>query len=197
MPVDVRATKTPDAERDIRILMVARFEEQKDHELLLKALSDVSDRSWRLTLVGDGPKKRMCEELANELGVASRVDFVGYSDKVADYLAEADLFALITHWEGFPRSILEAMRSGLPVVVSDVGGCSESVLDGVNGRVVPHGDRQKLTEALSQLITEHELRREMKVQARRLYEERFTFEIMYKRYVDVYEELCGARPASG
>lgn len=173
-----------------KILMVARFEEQKDHQLLLKSLSDNQGSNWHLTMVGDGPEKDSCEKLANELGIAPRVDFVGYSDNVADYLAKADLFALVTHWEGFPRSILEAMRASLPVVVSDVGGCSESVLDGVNGRVVPHGDRKALAEALEQLITEHGTRREMTAESRRLYEERFTFEIMYKRYLELYKELC-------
>ncbi len=173
-----------------RILMVARFEEQKDQELLLRSLGDNCDRGWHLTLVGNGPRKEACEELASNCGIASRVEFAGYSDCVEAYLDRADIFALITHWEGFPRSILEAMRAGLPVIVSDVGGCSEAVSDGMTGRVVRHGDRQHLTAALRELLVDREQRLEMGIHARKMYAEKFTFEIMYDKYLDVYRTLC-------
>ena len=172
------------------ILMVARFEQQKDQELLLQALGDNRDLDWRMTLVGDGPLKEACEELARECGIAARVDFAGYSNRVEEYLGRADIFALITHWEGFPRSILEAMRAGLPVVVSDVGGCSESVSDGVTGRVVRHGDREHLADALRDLLSDHQQRLEMGNRARETYVEKFTFETMYEKYLGLYGTLC-------
>ena len=174
------------------ILMVARFEEQKDQELLLRSLGDNRDLDWRLTLVGDGPLKETCEEVARQCGISSRVEFAGYSNRVESYLGRADIFALITHWEGFPRSILEAMRAGLPVIVSDVGGCGESVSDGVTGRVVRHGDRKHLAGALRELISDHELRLDMGSRAREAYAEKFTFDIMYKKYLNVYRTLCSS-----
>lgn len=172
------------------ILMVARFEEQKDQELLLRSLGDNDDLDWHLTLVGDGPLKESCEEVAKQSGIASRVDFAGYSDRVEEYLDQADIFALITHWEGFPRSILEAMRAGLPIIVSDVGGCSESVLEGRTGRVVRHGDQKHLTAALRELLSNPEQRREMGIRARETYAQKFTFEIMYEKYLGLYRTLC-------
>jgi glycosyltransferase involved in cell wall biosynthesis len=176
-----------------RILMVARFEEQKDQQLLLKAIADNLDLDWHLTFVGDGPYKKRCEDLARKLGIEDRVTFAGYSDRVDEYLAGSDLFALITHWEGFPRSILEAMRAGLPVIVSDVGGCSESVSDGETGRVVRHGDQQDLADALRDLLTDDERRKAMGLQALQQYRERFTFECMYQKYVDLYRSVCRNR----
>lgn len=173
-----------------RVLMVARFEEQKDQELLLLALGDNRDLDWHLTLVGDGPRKEACEEIARNCGIDSRVEFAGYSDCVDAHLNGADIFALITHWEGFPRSILEAMRAGLPVIVSDVGGCSEAVSDGATGRVVRHGDRKHLTAALRDLLSNREKRLDMGIHARKMYEEKFTFEILYEKYLDVYRTLC-------
>jgi glycosyltransferase involved in cell wall biosynthesis len=175
-----------------RILMVARFEEQKDQELLLLSLGDNRDLDWHLTLVGNGPRKEACEEVARNCGIASRVEFAGYSDSVEAYLERADLFTLITHWEGFPRSILEAMRAGLPVIVSDVGGCSEAVSDGATGRVVRHGDRKHLTGTLRELLRDREQRLEMGIHARKMYAEKFTFEIMYEKYLDVYRTLCNS-----
>ncbi len=173
-----------------RIVMTARFEEQKDHELLLLSLGDNRDLDWHLTLVGDGPRKHTCEELAKNCGIASRVEFAGYSNCVEAYLARADIFALISHWEGFPRSVLEAMRAGLPVIVSDVGGCSEAVSDGETGRVVRHGDQKHLASALRELLGNPERRLEMGIQGRKVYEEKFTFDIMYKKHLDVYRGLC-------
>lgn len=173
-----------------RILMVGRFEEQKDQELLLRALADNFDLDWRLTLVGDGPRRTRCEELAQNLNITARVTFVGYSDRVEEHLDRSDIFALITHWEGFPRSILEAMRAGIPVIVSDVGGCRESVSDGKTGRVVRHGDREELAGALRELITDSERRKKMGASAREQYRNRFTFEIMYQEYVELYRSFC-------
>ena len=172
------------------ILMVGRFEEQKDHVLLLQALADNYDLDWRLTLVGDGPSRAHCEDVARNLNIASHVTFAGYSDRVEEHLSRSDIFALITHWEGFPRSILEAMRAGLPVIVSDVGGCGESVSDGKTGRVVPHGDRKELAAALRKLITNCELRRKMGARALEQYRSGFTFEIMYQKYVELYRSIC-------
>lgn len=173
-----------------RILMVARFEEQKDHELLLLSLGDNRNLDWRLTLVGDGPRKEACEQVARKCGIESRVEFAGYSDRVEAYLKRADIFVLISHWEGFPRSILEAMRAGLPVIVSDVGGCSEAVSDGETGLVVRRGDRESLAGALRDLLGDREQRVGMGIRGRKKYEERFTFEVMYMQYLDVYHRLC-------
>ena len=175
-----------------RILMVARFEEQKDQELLLRSLGDNRDLDWHLTLVGNGPRKEACEEVARDCEISARVEFAGYSDCVEAHLDRADIFALITHWEGFPRSILEAMRAGLPVIFSDVGGCRESVTDGVTGRVVRHGDQKYLTGVLRELLEDRDQRIEMGIHARKMYTEKFTFEIMYQKYLDLYRTLCNA-----
>jgi glycosyltransferase involved in cell wall biosynthesis len=178
--------------RATNILMVARFEDQKDQDLLLRALADNRELEWALTLVGDGPRKEACMHLARDLGIESRVEFAGYSDRVEDYLNRADIFALITHWEGFPRSVLEAMRAGLPVIVSDVGGCSESVFDGETGRVVRYGDQQDLADALHELLTNRERRKSMGASARIAYLHRFTFDVMYRKYVDLYRSVSEA-----
>ena len=173
-----------------RILMVARFEEQKDHRLLLTSLGEIRDLDWRLTLVGDGPQKQSCQQLAQDCGIDSRVDFAGYSDRVGTHLEQADIFALISHWEGFPRSILEAMRARLPVIVSDVGGCREAVRDRQSGRVVQHGNKKQLAGALRELVGDPKRRAAMGALGRRLFEEKFTFERMYSSYADLYRVLC-------
>jgi glycosyltransferase involved in cell wall biosynthesis len=88
---------------------------------------------------------------AAELGLTDRIEFSGQRLDVPERLAGSDVFLLITKWDGFPRSILEAMRAGLPVVATDVGGCGESVVDGETGYLVPKEDPEYLAEKLGGL----------------------------------------------
>ena len=97
-----------------KIVMVARLSSWKDQPTLLRALAQLRHLDWELELVGDGPRRQELETLANSLGIASRVRFAGYCADVPARLAEAQLFVLATKWEGFPRSILEALRAACP-----------------------------------------------------------------------------------
>jgi len=98
---------------------------------------------------------------------------------------------LIFVWEGFPLSILEAMRAGLPVVASDVGGVREAVMEGETGFLVPRRDGEALRARLRQLITNASLRVKMGQAGRKRFEERFTFEQMFRKTVEVYEDVLG------
>ncbi|HEY8416038.1 MAG TPA: glycosyltransferase family 4 protein [Thermaerobacter sp.] len=130
---------TGDTGNATRLVMVARFEEPKDHATLLRALARVRS-PWQLELVGDGPRRPAVRALARELGLSGRVRFHGARGDVARVLAGAQVFALSTRREGLPLAILEAMRAGLPVVASGVGGVPEAVADGETGFVAEPGD---------------------------------------------------------
>lgn len=173
-----------------RLIMVARFEEQKDHKTLLEALSELKDLPWQLELVGDGPLRSEMDRLGEKFGIKHRIDFVGAVDDVVQRLAKAQIFVLTSRWEGFPRSILEAMRAGLPVVASDVGGVAEAVDDGVSGFVVPRGDVEALKQRLQRLLLDPELRKSMGTNGRQRFEREFTFERMFEKTVAVYREVC-------
>ena len=174
-----------------RLVMVARLSHWKDQPALLHALADLKDLDWQLELIGDGPFREQLEALAESLDLTSRVTFLGYRRDVPERIAEAQLFLLISKWEGFPRSILEAMRAGLPVVASNVGGVQESVVDGITGFVVPRGDTERLRACLRQLITSPELRVRMGEAGRARYEEKFTFNRLVERTTKVYESVLG------
>lgn len=173
----------------VRLVMVARFEMQKDHGTLLRALAGLRGRAWGLDLIGDGPDRAQILALAQELGIADRVQFLGARNDVAEQLARSQVFLLISRWEGFPRSILEAMRAGLPVVASDVGGVSESVVEGVTGFLVPPGDVAALQSRLELLLEFPALRRRLGRAGRTRYEAQFTFDHMFERTARMYGEL--------
>ena len=171
------------------IVSIARLDEQKDHPTLLRALAALKDLPWSLELVGGGPREEELKQLAEELGIANRVAFHGTQSNVKPFLERAQLFVLISNYEGFPRSTVEAMRTGLPAIVSDVGGSREALEEGVSGFSVPAHDVQVLQDRLRAILGDPELRRSMGEVARQRYEREFTFERMYEKTKTVYAEL--------
>lgn len=191
------ASKPADPRKDPpRLTMVARFDEQKNHRSLMDALSELVEQPWHLDLVGDGPLRPSIEAQADALGLRDRVSFHGYSSDVTELLQKSQIFVLSTLWESFPRSILEAMRAGLPIVASDVGGCDESVLDSVNGVLVPPKDAQALAATLERLIDNPKIRTEMGQASRRRYEHYFNFDRMYANYLDLYAKMTAKKTRS-
>lgn len=178
------------------LVMVGRFEEQKDQYLLITALSQLRDLEWKMTFIGDGPLQEECIELVNRLELSQRFHFSGYSDAVDDILTKHHIFTLITNWEGFPRSILEAMAASLPVVVTDVGGSRESVADGETGYLVKHSDADDLATKLRLLITRSEQQQKMGEAGRDRYLDQFTFETMYSNYEALYREIIESSPSA-
>lgn len=187
VPPDLRADP---ARSPVRIVMTARFEPQKDHRTLFLALAGLRDRPWNLDLIGDGPLLPAAESMARDLGMAERVRFWGQRMDVAQRLAQAQVAVLITNWEGFPRSILEAMRAGLPVVSSGVGGIAESVQDGETGFVVRQGGVHELRSKLELLLDDADLRSRMGAKGRERYERHFTLDHTVAQTLSVYRDIA-------
>lgn len=173
----------------IRLIMVARFEEQKNQELLIEALSRLTRLPWTLTLVGEGPFRSRCIERVESLGLSDRITFAGYSSDIPGLLCQHDLFLLISRWEGFPRSTLEAMACGLPVISSDVGGSREAVRSGETGFLVEPDDLRALTQTLEAALTRPHALQKMGAKGRERFLEHFSFETMFSKYLKLYSEL--------
>jgi glycosyltransferase involved in cell wall biosynthesis len=175
-----------------RLVMVARFEPQKDHATLLQALGGLRDLPWQLALVGDGPLRPAMESLARSLEIGDRVQFMGQRRDVDRILAQSQISVLASNWEGFPLSILEAMRAGLPVVASGVGGVAEAIEDGQTGYVVPQGQAEVFRDRVQRLLASPALRIQFGANGRRRYEQAFTLEQLVARTLHVYEEVLRA-----
>ncbi len=170
-----------------QICMVARFDEQKDQQSLIRAAADLNNIV--IHFYGDGPNLAFCKALAKELQVEEKVVFHGFTTNVKSALQCADIFALITNWEGFPISTLEAMAAGLPILVSNVGGAGESVVEGVNGFLVSRGDVAEITQRLQLLVANPDLTREMGAASRRIFVEQFTIQTMINKTLDIYGQV--------
>lgn len=172
------------------MIMVARFEMPKDHHTLLLALAGLTDYSWSLKLIGEGKLKDQVIRQAADLGIADRIQFMGMRGDIEQILSGCQVYLLITRREGFPISILEAMRAGFPVVASDVGGVAEAVQDGQSGYLVIPGDVQDLRAKLALLLRDPQLRRSMGQAGRKLLQEKFTLERMVEETKALYQTLC-------
>nr|QEQ70618.1 WbwZ protein [Vibrio parahaemolyticus]QOS24158.1 O-antigen biosynthesis glycosyltransferase WbnH [Vibrio parahaemolyticus] len=173
----------------VRLVMVARFSEQKDHETLLQALAGITHLPWTLDLVGKGPNLDSIAKLANKLNLGDRVNFLGERDDVPDILYSSDIFLLISNWEGYPLSILEAMGCGLPIIASDVGGVSEAVVNEKNGYLISRKDIKNLESCLSILIEDRDLRRKISTINSEEFMEKHSVESMYRKTMNVYNEV--------
>jgi glycosyltransferase involved in cell wall biosynthesis len=180
-----------------RLVMVARFSPQKDHQTLLQALAGLQHLNWELDLIGDGPLIDAVKSLAVSLKLNGRIRFLGQRMDVESLLAQAQISILATNWEGFPLSILESMRAGLPVIASAVGGIDEAVVDQETGYLVPRGDVTRLRERLEGLLTAPSLRTRMGFSARNRYEQQFTLDVSVKKTLAVYEEVAAKAGRTG
>ena len=134
----------------IKLVMIARFSPQKNQEGLIKAVKGLPKNKYQLTFVGDGPTLDFCKQLVKKLKLEENIKFVGFKDDVTRYLVTNDVYLLITHYEGLPISIIEAMSYGMPIIASDVGGNSELVVDNKNGFLV--NTTNDVTVAITHMI---------------------------------------------
>jgi len=169
---------TPDGRPVIAV--VGRLVAEKGYPELFAAMRDVDAELWviggRLESDHAGSIRSAVETVEADPSTKARVRFLGYRGDVPDLLRAADIFTLPSHREGMPRSIIEAMLTGLPVVATDIRGSREEVVDGTTGLLVPVRDTGALAAALSKLAADPALRDKMGKagleRARELYDER-------------------------
>lgn len=177
------------------LTMVARLAAPKDPLLLLQALQAIT-LPCRVQLVGDGPDRAAIEANLRSTPPPPGVEVVllGTRGDIPALLAASHVGLLVSRQEGFPLVVLEAMRAGLPVVASNVGGIREAVDDGVTGSLVDRGDADGLAAAIRALVGSPALRGRMGAAGRSAYETRFTIQRTLAATMDVYRELIREAP---
>ncbi len=168
----------------INIIFTARHDHQKDHITLFKSIKNICN--IKVYLLGDGPLINSNIQAAKQIGVFDKVNFIGFTNKVEHYLAMSHIFVLITNWEGFPISILEAMNYKLPVIASDICGNKEAVINNQTGFLVPPKDYKTLEEKLLILIENKNLREKMGEQGYHHLNESFNFNKVFNKTKDVF-----------
>ncbi|QEM48176.1 glycosyltransferase family 4 protein [Mycolicibacterium grossiae] len=148
------------------LLFVGRLHPQKGVDTLIRAMADLP--TAQLAIAGDGPDRAQLERLAERLGVADRIRFLGFvaHDDVPALMRRGDVFVMPSRYEELGTAIIEAMACGLPVVASRVGGIPNLVADGDTGLLTPPGDAPALAAALRRVLTEPGLAGKLGAEAR-------------------------------
>ena len=145
-------------EREKTIVAVGRVDENKNHEMLIRAFAGIADEfpEYRLIIYGDGDKRSDLLKLTRELKLEDRISLPGNIDNVADAIYKTRVFVLSSNTEGMPNTLIEAMILGLTVVSTDCpcGGPAELIVHGVNGLLSPVKDVNAMKENLQYVLND-------------------------------------------
>lgn len=175
----------------VHFISVGRLVAVKNHAMMLRAFAQLNDRA-ELTLVGDGPERRALERLAQELGIAARVRFLGFRQDIPLLLSQADVFLVSSHYEGISIAVLEAMRASLAVVATTVGGVPETVIDGKTGLLVAANDEAALAAAMQRMF-DPILRARLGGNGYEYLQREFSLDAMTDAYAVLYRRYAGNR----
>ena len=149
--LQVRPRIEPAADGPVRALFLGRLSREKGLDVFLRALASSAQSNITLSVAGDGPMRDPWQALCAELGLQSRVRFLGHCADIPGLLAGTDLVVMPSWREGLPVALLEALASGVPVFASGVGGIPEVLQGSAAGRLLPAGDPDAWAKALSEL----------------------------------------------
>lgn len=194
------ATKSPKAadlglpeDASIRfVTMVANLRHAvKNVPMLLRAAKRVAETEMNahFVIAGEGELTGALKELANQLGVADKVHFIGRCDDIPALLSLSHVCVLTSIAEGFSNSILEYMRAGKPVVATNVGGAAEAIVDGETGYLVDSDDDEALAGHLLELLQDDAKVREFGEKGREVVVEKFSQETQLDRTIEIYNKL--------
>lgn len=176
---------------DFLILTVAELIARKNHSLVLEALHLLRREPFfpkvRYLICGQGELEEALREQCRRLEIDSQVIFAGYRRDIPELCSAADLFAFMTHQEGLPVALMEAMSCSLPCLCSRVRGCSDLITDGTDGRMTQM-DPQAVADAIAALYRDPALRTRLgRAAAGKLQE--FSSESVHKKMLEIYRSV--------
>jgi glycosyltransferase involved in cell wall biosynthesis len=182
------------------MVVVANLIPYKGHSDLFEALAitrPALPEDWCLLIVGrdDGIGPHLHDQ-SRQLSFDKNVRFLGQREDIAAILSASDVGILCSHQEGFSIAVLEGMASGLPMIVTDVGGNAEAVIDGTSGLVVPSKDPASLARAIRRLAKDPGLRARLGRAARQRVQQEFSIDDCVQRHEGLYRAMIASNPTS-
>ena len=174
----------------IKLGCIARLSEQKGLTYLLDAMSLLTVKDIRLFIVGDGELRNELENKVKELHLQDSVTFLGYRKDIAECINSFDFCVLPSVFEGFGLVAIEAFMNSKTLVATAIPGLNE-VVTNENGILVPAKDPAALASAIDKLATDATLRQELASQAKKDYENRFSYSMFLENYRALYREIQG------
>ena len=174
----------------IKLGCIARLSEQKGLTYLLDAMSLLTIKDIRLFIVGEGELREELENKVKELNLQDSVIFLGYRKDIVECINSFDFCVLPSVFEGFGLVAIEAFMNSKTLVATDIPGLNE-VVTNKNGVLVPAKDPAALASAIDKLATDATLRQELSSQAKKDYENRFSYPMFLENYRALYREIQG------
>lgn len=173
------------------VTSIGNFKPQKNAEDFLAMAAAVSRQKpeARFLFIGEGPQRGRLEARVIALGLDGKLALPGWRRDAAEALAVSDVFVLTSLWEGLPRALVEAMKSGVPPVCYSTDGVTDIVRDGENGFLVEQGDVAALARRVEELLSDEGLRRRLGRAAAASIGEEFDIDSMVRRQEDLYTRL--------
>jgi glycosyltransferase involved in cell wall biosynthesis len=183
------------APEDLVVLSIGNAKPQKNPGHFLEAAARLAPvfPAARFVFVGGGEALEDLRAQARARGLAKSCLFTGWRSDSADLLAAADVFALVSLWEGLPRALVEAMKTGLPSVCYATDGVTDILKDGENGCCVPQGDLDAFCTALDRLLADGALRARLAAGAAASDLAEFDIDFMVRQQEALYSELLAAK----
>ena len=174
----------------IKLGCIARLSEQKGLTYLIEAMSLLTAKNIRLFIVGDGELRNELENKVEELNLQDSVIFLGYRKDIVECINSFDFCVLPSVFEGFGLVAIEAFMNSKTLVATDIPGLNE-VVTNKNGILVPAKDPAALASAIDKLAMDATLRQELASQAKKDYENKFSYPLFLENYRELYRELKG------
>lgn len=190
--IDLNFYKTPDRDWSFPCLLsVGRLVHQKGLDLAMYALEGLKELDWEWCIAGDGPEMHTLQALARQLGIADRIQFLGWQsrEQLVETYHQTNVFLFPSRHEGMPNAVLEAMASGMPVIASCIAGNEELVVNDKTGYLVASEDMEALQSALKKLLSDPVLRQEMGRTSRQLVEHSYSWESTARQYAHLLEKV--------
>ena len=170
----------------IRFVTVGSVCDRKNQILAIQAVERLKEENISLTVVGGGPALKECQEYVRTHNLEDKVFFTGATNQVGEILRRSDVFLMTSKDEGLPVAAQEAMSAGLPLILTDVGGCSELIQ---NNGILIHPVLGEVIDAMRLFIEKPEMVGVYEEESRSLFQKRFSLEKMQEGYIDLVQEV--------
>lgn len=175
------------------ITTIGPFKPQKNLKDFIKMakiiVESLSSYKLRFLIVGDGEQREQLFSLAKELKVLDKILFLSWQRDIRGIMAVSDIFVLTSLWEGLPRSAVEALVSGVPVVAYAVDGLNDIVNSGENGFIVPPKDIVELSKKVILLLTDDKIFSKIKKSTCSSIDRSFDIDYMVYQQEELYNNL--------
>ncbi len=172
----------------IILISVGELNSNKNNKIIIEALKAINSLKLHYILCGEGNKRKELEENVLKYGLQKDVHFLGYRNDVKELYIASDIFVMSSYREGLSRSIMEAMASGLPGIVSNIRGNNDLIIDGKQGYLCMPNDVNEYISAISSLVEDEKTRFRMSQEVLEQIKH-FKNDVVIQKYKEIYEEV--------